>query len=65
MELTEAQKLLVACLKHFGVSKGKAMVVCLKLKEESQRMDMVEYLLNEPQMTDEKAMEMANRLAAR
>ena len=65
MELTEAQKLLIACLKHFGVSMGKSMVVCLMLKEESQRLDMIEYLLNEPGMTDEKAMDMANKLAAR
>ena len=65
MELTEAQKLLIACLKHFGVSKGKSMVVCLMLKEEAQRMDMIEYLLNEPGMTDEKAMDMASKLAAK
>ena len=65
MELTKAQELLIDCLKHFGVSKGKAMVVCLMLKEEAQRMDMIEYLLNEPEMTDEKALEMARRLAAR
>ncbi len=65
MELTEAQKLLIGCLKHFGVSMGKSMVVCLMLKEEAQRMDMIEYLLNEPEMTDEKALEMARRLAAK
>lgn len=63
MELTEAQKLLIACLKHFGVSLGKSMVVCLMLKEESQRMDMIEYLLNEPEMTDEKALDMARKIA--
>lgn len=65
MELTEAQKLLIGCLKHFGVSMEKSMVVCLMLKEEAQRMDMIEYLLNEPEMTDEKALEMARRLAAK
>lgn len=65
MELTEVEKLLIGCLKHFGVSKGKSMVVCLMLKEEAQRMDMIEYLLNEPEMTDEKALEMARSLAAK
>lgn len=65
MELTEAQKLLIACLKHFGVSMGKSMVVCLMLKEEAQRMDMIEYLLNEPELTDEEALDMARRLAAK
>ena len=65
MELTEAEKLLIGCLKHFGVSKGRAMAICLMLKEEAQRMDMIEYLLNEPEMTDEKAMDMANKLAAK
>ena len=65
MELTEVQKLLIGCLKHFGVSFGKSMAICLMLKEEAQRMDMIEYLLNEPEMTDEKALDMANRLAAK
>ena len=63
MELTEAQKLLIACLKHFGVNKGRAMAIFLMLKEESQQLDMSEYLLNEPEMTDEKALEMARRIA--
>lgn len=64
MELTEVQKLLIACLKRFGVSKGRSMVVCLLLKEEEQQMDMIEYLLNEPDMTDEKALNTAQRIAA-
>ena len=64
MELTEAQKLLIECLKHFGVSKGRAMAVFMMLQEDDQRMDMIEYLLNEPEMTDEKAMEKARELAA-
>lgn len=63
MELTEAQKLLIACLKHFGVSKGRAMAIFLMLKEESQQLDMSEYLLNEPDMTDEKALDMARKIA--
>ena len=64
MELTEVQKLLIACLKRFGVSKGRSMVVCLLLKEAEQQMDMIEYLLNEPDVTDEKALNMAQRIAA-
>ena len=64
MELTEAQNLLIDCLRHFGVSKGRSMVVCLLLKEEEQQMDMIEYLLNEPDMTDEKALNTAQRIAA-
>ena len=65
MELTKAQKLLIACLKHFGVSKGRSMAIFMMLKEETQIMDMIEYLLNEPEMTDEKAMNMASKIAAR
>ena len=63
MELTEVQKLLIGCLKHFGVSMGKSMVVCLLLKEEAQQLDMVEYLLNEKEITDEKVLDEAYRIA--
>lgn len=64
MELTEAQKLLIACLKHFGVSKGRAMVVYLLLREnEDKQLDMMEYLLSKEKVTDEEAVEMAHRLA--
>lgn len=63
MELTEAQNLLIDCLRHFGVSKGKAMVVFLLLKEENQQMDMIEYLLSKEKVTDEEALDMARRIA--
>ena len=63
MPLTEIEAHLIDALKMDGVRKGAAMVVCLMLKEESQRMDMIEYLLNEPDMTDEKALDMARKIA--
>ena len=63
MALTEAEKLLVAALKHFGVSKGRAMVVCLLLKEEEQILDMVEYLLSKEKVTDEEAVAQARKIA--
>ena len=63
MELTEAEKLLIGCLKHFGVSKGRAMAICLMLKEEAQRMDMIEYLLSKERVTDEEALDMARKIA--
>ncbi len=65
MALTETQNLLLDCLKHFGVSKGKAMVVFLLLKKENQQMDMIEYLLSKEKVTDEEALDMARRLAAK
>lgn len=65
MALTEAQNLLLDCLKHFGVSKGKAMVVFLLLKKENQQMDMIEYLLSKEKVTDAEALDMARRLAAK
>lgn len=63
MPLTEIEAHLIDALKMDGVRKGAAMAVCLMLKEESQRMDMIEYLLNEPDMTDEKALDMARKIA--
>ena len=63
MALTEAEKLLTACLKHCGVSIGRAMVVCLLLKEEEQILDMAEYLLSKGKVTDEEAVEQARRIA--
>ena len=51
MPLTEIEAHLIDALKMDGVRKGAAMAVCLMLKEEPQRMDMIEYLLNEPDMT--------------
>jgi hypothetical protein len=63
MPLTEIEAHLIDALKMDGVRKGAAMAVCLMLKEEPQRMDMIEYLLNEPDMTDEKALDMARKIA--
>lgn len=63
MVLTEAQKLLIGCLKHFEISKGKAMVVCLLLKKEVQQMDMVEYLLSKETVTDEEVLEQAHKIS--
>ena len=63
MPLTEIEAHLIGALKMDGVRKGAAMAVCLMLKEEPQRMDMIEYLLNEPDMTDEKALDMARKIA--
>ena len=63
MPLTEIEAHLIDALKMDGVRKGSAMAVCLMLKEEPQRMDMIEYLLNEPDMTDEKALDMARKIA--
>lgn len=63
MPLTEIEAHLIDALKMDGVRKGAAMAVCLMLKEDSQRMDMIEYLLNEQEMTDEKALDMARRIA--
>ena len=45
MPLTEIEAHLIDALKMDGVRKGAAMAVCLMLKEEPQRMDMIEYLL--------------------
>lgn len=64
MELTEAQKLLIACLKHCGVSKGRAMLVVLLLEKENQQLDMAEYLLSKGKVTNEEAEEEARRIAA-
>lgn len=63
MELTEVQKLLVACLKNCGVSLGKSMVVCLVLEETQQQLDMAEYLLNNGKVTDEEAIAQAYKIA--
>ena len=63
MPLTEIEAHLIDALKMDGVRKGAVMAVCLMLKEDSQRMDMIEYLLNEQEMTDEKALDMARRIA--
>lgn len=63
MALTEAQKGLVSCLKNCGISKGKAMVVCLLLKEECLQLDMMEYLLSRDKVSDEEALNMAHKLA--
>lgn len=63
MPLTEIEAHLIDALKMDGVRKGAAMAVCLMLKEEPQWMDMIEYLLNEPDMTDEKALDMARKIA--
>lgn len=63
MLLTEIEAHLIDALKMDGVRKGAAMAVCLMLKEEPQRMDMIEYLLNEADMTDEKALDMARKIA--
>lgn len=63
MPLTEIEAHLIDALKMDGVRKGAAMEVCLMLKEEPQRMDMIEYLLNEADMTDEKALDMARKIA--
>lgn len=63
MPMTEIEAHLIDALKMDGVRKGAAMAVCLMLKEDSQRMDMIEYLLNEQEMTDEKALDMARRIA--
>lgn len=65
MDLTEVQKLLIACLKHFGVSKGRSMVVFLLLKEEKQQLDMIEYLLSKEKVTDAEALEMAREIAVK
>lgn len=62
MPLTEIEAHLIDDLKMDGVRKGAAMAVCLMLKEESQRMDIIEYLLNEPDMADEKALDMARKI---
>lgn len=63
MALTEAQKLLIACLKHCGIGEGKAMVVCLLLKEEEQQLDMAEFLLSKENITDEEALNTAHQIA--
>lgn len=65
MALTEIEARLIDGLKIDGVKKGAAMAVFLMLKEDNQRMDMIEYLLSKEKVTDAEALEMANRLAAR
>ena len=37
----------------------------LLLKKENQQMDMIEYLLSKEKVTDEEALDMARRLAAK
>ena len=65
VELTEIDARLIDGLKIDGVRKGAAMAVCLMLKEDNQRMDMIEYLLSREKVTDEEALDMARRLAAK
>ena len=65
MALTEIEERLIDGLKIDGVRKGAAMAVFLMLKEDNQRMDMIEYLLSKERVTDEEALDMANRLAAK
>ena len=63
MALTEIEERLIDGLKIDGVRKGAAMAICLMLKEEAQRMDMIEYLLSKERVTDEEALDMARKIA--
>lgn len=65
MALSEVEKNLVAGLKLHDISMGKALAVCLLLKQDEQRLDMLEFLLTEEEVTDKEVMRVAHKLAAK
>ena len=64
MPITEVEKLLISGLKLCGVKKGIGMVILLLLKEEDQQMDMIEYIVEHKQATEQELLNVARRMAA-
>ena len=62
MELLLTQKLLLAGLKLFRVSKGQCMVIMMLMDTEEKRWSLMEYLQNHLNASEEEIMTQARRI---
>lgn len=63
MELTEAQKHLIAGLKCSGVSKGHVGMISVLLKTEEQQVEMIRFIVEHKGATEDELMDEAWKIA--
>ena len=62
-KLTEAEELLIRGLKAFGVRKGAAMEIALRMETEEQQYKMMDYMVDHREATGEELLDEARRIS--
>lgn len=62
-KLTEAEELLIRGLKAFGVRKGAAMEIALRMETEEQQYKMMDYMADHREATAEELLDEARRIS--
>lgn len=62
-KLTEAEELLIRGLKAFGVRKGAAMEIALRMETEDQQVQMMRYMVANEKATPEELLDEARRIS--
>lgn len=62
-KLTEAEELLICGLKAFGVRKGAAMEIALRMETEEQQYKMMDYMVDHREATGAELLNEARRIS--
>lgn len=64
MSLTKTEQDLINGLKVFGVSKGTGAMIFVMLGEEPKFLDMINYMVNHRNATEQELLEQAEKIAS-